>query len=373
MKKWMIIMLTGSLILFGGVFGFYAFKQNMIAKYIANMPVPALPVTHLTVESATWIPTIEAIGFIEPDQGVTLSNSESGLVSKIYFESGQRVEQGDLVMQLDQSVETANLESAKARLESTRNTLSRLRNLQKNSLASKENLDQAEADYRVLQSQIDSYQASIERRAIRAPFSGIMGIRQVQLGQFLQSGSDVARLENIDIMRLRFIIGERDFANVQLGMPVTVSVDAYPSRKFNGEISAIEPAIEYNSGVVQLQSSLPNSDGLLRSGMYGEVSIGLAPLADQVVIPQGAINFTLYGESVYVIHKQKQENGEEWEVADEISVQVAERRGNQALITSGIKAGDMIVTSGQLKLGNGTRVKLVENDILNPPAELPRN
>jgi membrane fusion protein (multidrug efflux system) len=373
MKKWMTIMLIGSLILFGGVFGFNAFKQHMIARYMANMPVPAVPVTALTVEESDWTPTIEAIGFIEPDQGVTLSTSESGLVSNIYFESGQRVAKGDLVMQLDQSVEEANLQSAKARLESTSNTLTRLRNLQKQSLASKENLDQAEADYRVLQSQIDSYQASIERRAIRAPFSGIMGIRQVQLGQFLQSGSDVARLENIDVMRLRFIIGERDYANVALGMPVTVSVDAYPNRKFNGEISAIEPAIEYNSGVVQLQSSLPNSDGLLRSGMYGKVSIGLATIPDQVVIPQGAINFTLYGESVYVIHKEKQENGEEWDVVSEVTVTVAERRGNQALVTSGVQAGDLIVTSGQLKLSNGTRVKLVENDILNPPSELPRN
>lgn len=373
MKKWMAIMLASSLILFGGVFGFHAFKQNMIAKYIADMPVPAVPVTHFTVEPTSWTPTIESIGFIEPDQGVTLSTSESGLVSKIYFDSGQRVEKGDLVIQLDQSVELANLESAKARLESTLNTVKRLRNLHKSSLASQENLDQAEADYRVLKSQIDSYQASIERRAIRAPFSGVTGIRQVQLGQYLQPGADVTRLENIDLMRLRFIIGERDFAKVRLGMPVTVSVDAYPLRKFNGEISAIEPAIEYNSGVVQVQSSLPNSDGLLRSGMYGKVSIGLTPLANQVVVPQGAINFTLYGESVYVISKQKQENGEQWDIVNEVSVKVAERRGNLALVTSGIKAGDQIVTAGQLKLSNGSRVKLVESDILNPPAELPRN
>src|SRR5690554_6880396 len=118
----MAIMLAGSLILFGGVFGFNAFKQKMIAEYIANMPVPAVPVTHLTVQPTTWTPTIESIGFIEPDQGVTLSTSEPGLVSKIYFESEQLVEKGDLVIQLDQSVEVANLESAKAKLESTRNT-----------------------------------------------------------------------------------------------------------------------------------------------------------------------------------------------------------------------------------------------------------
>lgn len=120
MKKWMVIMFTGSLILFGGVFGFNAFKQSMIAKYMASMPVPAVPVTSQVVETSTWTPTIESIGFIEPDQGVTLSTAESGLVSKIYFSSGQRVEQGDLVMQLDQSVEVANLESSKARLEATR-------------------------------------------------------------------------------------------------------------------------------------------------------------------------------------------------------------------------------------------------------------
>lgn len=372
MKKWMVIMLSSSVILFGSVFGFNAFKQSMTTSYLANMPKPAVPVTTLVVEEATWVPIIESIGFIEPDQGVMLSTSESGLVSKILFDSGQKVKRGDLVMQLDQSVEIANLESARAMLESTQNSLKRLRNLLDKSMASIAQLDEAEAKYQVLQSQIESYRAIIARREIRAPFSGIMGIRQVQLGQYLQSGTEVTRLENIDVMRLRFIIGERDYAKVAVGMPVSVLVDAYPDRRFRGEISAIEPAVEYHSGVVQIQSSMPNSDRLLRTGMYAEVSISLAPIPGQVVIPQGAINFSLYGESVYVIRKQEQENGEIWDIADQVTVHVAARRGDQALVTAGLEAGDHIVTSGQLKLGNGTHVRLVKSDLLNPPSTLPR-
>jgi membrane fusion protein (multidrug efflux system) len=372
MRKWMIIMLLGSAVLFGSVFGYNAFMKKMIAGYMASMPVPAVPVTSLVVEQASWTPTIESIGFIEPARGVTLSTSESGLVAHILFESGQEVKQGDLLMQLDLTVERANLESTTARLEATSNSLVRLRNLQTNSLASRAQLDEAEADYHVLQSQIASYKASIARREIRAPFSGITGIREVQLGQYLQAGTEVARLENMDVMRLRFIIGERDYSRVRVGMPVAVLVDAYPDRLFNGAISAIEPAVEYNSGVVQIQSSIPNSDQVLRSGMYAKASIGLAPLQDQLVVPQDAINFTLYGESVYVIRSQKQDNGETWDVANQVTIQVAERRGNLALVTAGVEAGDRIVTSGQLKLGNNTRVKLVESDLLNPPAILPR-
>jgi membrane fusion protein (multidrug efflux system) len=373
MKKWMSIMLLISFLLFGSVFGFNAFKQKMIAEYLGSMPVPAVPVTSMIVEKSIWTPTIDSIGFIEPTRGVTVSTSESGLVAKILFESGQNVQQGDLLIQLDQTVELANLESATARLEATKNSLNRLRDLNKNSLASRAQLDEAEADYKVLQSQIESYQASIKRREVRAPFSGIMGIRQVQLGQYLQAGTEVARLENIDVMRLRFSISERDFARIHVGMPVTVSVEAYPDRKFNGDISAIEPAIEYNSGLVQIQSSIPNSDQLLRSGMYAQTSIGLAPIPDQVVVPQGAINFTLYGESVYVILPETPEEGEARQVAKQVTIKVQERRGNQALVTAGIQAGDRIVTSGQLKLSNGSVVRLVESDLLTPPDQLPRN
>jgi membrane fusion protein (multidrug efflux system) len=373
MKKWMIIMLAGSTVLFGSVFAFNALKLKMIGEYMASMPIPAVPVTAMTVEQSSWTPTIDSIGFIEPARGVTLSTSESGLVDQILFESGQAVEKGDLLLQLDLSVERANLESATARLEAADNSLTRLRNLQNDSLASHAQLDQAEADFRALQAQIKSYQASIARREIRAPFSGITGIRKVQLGQYLQAGTEVARLENMDVMRLRFIIGERDYARVKVGMPVTVSADAYPDRNFSGAISAIEPAVEYNSGVVQVQSSIPNSDQLLRSGMYAMASISLAPLQQQMVIPQDAISFTLYGESAYVIRSVEQENGEVWDVANQVTIQVAERRGNQARVNSGIAVGDRIVTSGQLKLGNDTRVRLVESDLLNPPDVLPRN
>jgi len=366
-------MLLGSTLLFGSVFAFNAVKLKMIAEYMAKMPVPAVPVTAMTVQRSSWTPTIDSIGFIEPARGVTLSTAESGLVAQILFESGQAVEEGDLLLQLDLTVERANLESATARLAAVGNTLKRLHDLQNDSLASRAQLDQAEADNEALQAQIKSYQASIARREIRAPFSGIMGIREVQLGQYLQAGTEVARLENMDVMRLRFIISERDYARVKVGMPVSVSVDAYPDRNFSGAISAIEPAVEYNSGVVQIQSSIPNSDQLLRSGMYANASISLAPLGEQLVIPQDAINFTLYGESAYVILSEEQENGEVWDIASQVTIQVAERRANLARVTAGVDAGDRIVTAGQLKLGNGTRVRLVESDLLNPPDILPRN
>lgn len=375
MKKWMIWMLSGSMILFGGVFGFWGFKQVMISRYLASMPVAAVPVTAIKVQASNWTPVISAIGFIEPKRGVMLSASVSGLVSEVLFESGQPVEAGTLLLRLDADKERADLRSAESRLPSVRSERNRLRKLLRQKLVSQEQADSSAAEYQSLLAQIDSLKATIARREIRAPFAGVTGILQVQPGQYLQAGSEIVRVENIDVMRIRFIVGEQDYARISVGTPIQVKLGAYPDRVFDGAISAIEPAVDYQSGVVQLQASIPNSDRLLRSGMYAEVEIHQTELAQQIVIPQSAINFTLYGETVYRLEPDptaKGSEGESYEVAKLQTVKVAERRGSLALVSEGIQAGDQIVTSGQLKLSNDTRVKVVNDTTLAPPAELPR-
>jgi len=376
MKKWMIWMLAVCLILFGGVFGFYGFKQVMISRYLASMPVAAVPVTAIKVQASDWTPVISAIGFIEPKQGVMLSASVSGVVSEVLFESGQPVETGTLLLRLDVDKERADLRSAVSRLPSVRRERNRLDKLVRQKLVSQDQADSAAAEYQSLLAQIDSLKATIARREIRAPFNGMTGILQVQPGQYLKAGSEIVRVENIDVMRIRFIIGEQDYARVTVGTPIQVKVASYADRVFNGEISAIEPAVDYQSGVVQLQASIPNSDQLLRSGMYAEVEIRQPALVQQIVIPQSAINFTLYGETVYRLDQDPTDKGSKAETPHDVAklqtVKVAERRGSLALVIEGIQAGDQIVTSGQLKLSNGTRVKVVENDTLAPPAELPR-
>jgi membrane fusion protein (multidrug efflux system) len=374
MKKWMFWMLVVATLLFGSVFGFYQFKQVMMRDFMASMPVPSVPVTAMTVAASDWVPMIHAIGFIEPENGVTLSTAEAGVVSEIKFSSGQQVEQGELLVKLDSGKEAADLRSAQSRLTSVRAESERQAKLARDSLVTQSVADAAAADYQSLRAQIDSLNASIERREIRAPFSGVTGINLVQLGQYLQTGTEVVRLDDIHHMKIRFIISEKNYPKVSVGMAVDITVSAYPGRVFAGKINAIDPAIDYKSGVVQLQAVIPNDELLLRAGMYAEVNIRQPTLTQQVVIPQRAITFALYGETVYVLDStpSKQDGQPATSVARQVTVKVAERRDSLALISEGLKPGEVVVTSGQLKLANGTQVKVVADDTLAPPEKMPR-
>ena len=192
------------LLLFGSVIGFNLFKQQKIAEYLANRPEPEFPVTVTQVKPVDWVPVIEAIGFIEPNQGVTVANETSGVIDKISFESGTQVEEGQLLITLDSEVEKANLKSAQAKLPAAQAKYKRYQGLYKKGSISKEAYDEAGANYFSLQAEIESLKASIDRREIQAPFAGEVGIRNVYLGQYLQAGSDIVRLEDTTVMRLRF-------------------------------------------------------------------------------------------------------------------------------------------------------------------------
>ncbi len=375
MKKWMTVMLLAALLVFGGVFGFYFFKQSMMASYFASMPVPTVRITAVTVKAQSWTPQIEAIGFIEPVNGVMLSAAESGVVNKILFNAADKVERGAVLVQLDNAKELADLQSAESKRAAMKSERDRLVKLANESLGTRSQADIAAADYASLLAQIESLTATIARREIRAPFPGVTGILQVQLGQYVQAGTEIVRLENTDTMKIRFSVGENNYSYLAINMPVKISVSAYPDQTFNGRISAIEPAIDVKSGVVKLEAVIPNSNQLLRAGMYAEVVVQQADMLEQVVIPQRAIDFTLYGESVYLIEQVQPEDKTQaaYDIVKQKTVAVAERRGSEALIAKGVAVGDRVVTSGQLKLTNGSRVKIVEDDTLSPPATLPKN
>lgn len=306
MKKWMAIMLLIAIALFGSVIGFNVFKQKMIADYLANRPEPEFPVTSMVTKAQDWVPTIEAIGFIEPNQGVTLSTELAGTIDAISFESGKPVKADQLLLSLDSSVEKANLRASQAKLPAAKAKFDRFQNLYKTSSISKEQLDEAEAAYRSLEADIESLKATIARREVRAPFSGMVGLRNVFLGQYLQPGTDIVRLEDTSVMRLRFTVPQTDISKITLGQPIEIKVDAYPQTRFDGHISAIEPAVNFQSGLIQVQADIPNNDGQLRSGMFARASIILPTVKDQIVIPQTAISFTLYGQNIYVIKESEE-------------------------------------------------------------------
>ncbi|BBQ50945.1 MexH family multidrug efflux RND transporter periplasmic adaptor subunit [Aeromonas veronii] len=375
MKKWMAIMLLIAIALFGSVIGFNLFKQKMIAKYMANRPEPEFPVTAMVTKAQDWIPTIEAIGFIEPNQGVTLSTELAGTIDAITFESGKPVKADQLLLSLDSSVEKANLRASQAKLPAAKAKFDRFQNLYKTSSISKEQLDEAEASYRSLEADIESLKATIARREVRAPFSGVVGLRNVFLGQYLQPGTDIVRLEDTSVMRLRFTVPQTDISKIKLGQVIKINVDAYPQTQFDGHITAIEPAVNYQSGLIQVQADIPNNDGQLRSGMFARASIILPTVKNQIVVPQSAISFTLYGQNVYVLKESEETDKEGKKVmvkrAKQVVVKAGERRGNDVHVLSGIQAGDQIVLSGQVRLSNDTKVHVVENDALAVPAQTP--
>ncbi len=366
MKKW-IVMLLIALLLFGSVIGFNLMKQKGIAEYMANMPEPEFPVTVLETQSTNWVPAIEAIGFIEPNQGVTITTEVSGVINKIDFESGSTIKKDQPLVNLDSDVEIANLKSAEARLPAAKAKYARYQGLYKKGSISKEAYDDAEASYFSLSADIESLKATIDRRTIKAPFDGVVGLRNVFLGQYIQPSDDIVRLEDTTLMKLRFTVPQTDISDIHLGQDVEIFVDAYPETPFSGKISAIEPAVNFQSGLVQVQADIPNNEGQLRSGMFARAHIILPTLENQITLPQTAITFTLYGDNVYLINK---DDKGDLRVRQSV-VKTGERKGDIVHVLDGVKAGDTVVTSGQVRLSNDAKVHIVESDALEAPAETP--
>lgn len=370
MKKWFLIMVIIALLAFGSVIGFNWFIQQKTKEAIANMPEAVYPVTAMKLEPEQWQPTIDAIGFIEPNQGVTIANESSGIVKSIDFENGTHVDAGTLLVQLDSQVEQANLKAKQVQLPALKADYDRLLRLYRQKSVSKQDLDNAESRYMALQADIESLKATINERQIKAPFTGIVGIRSVNLGQYLQIGTSIVRLEDTSSMKMRFTVPQTQLSHIHVGQLVHINVDAYPNHVFEGQIAAIEPAVFYQSGLIQVQARIPNTDGKLRSGMFAKAAIVLPTLKDQLVVPQTAINFALYGNSVYVIHKSHEKTGTALRVK-QVNVNVLERSGAEALVSGDLKAGDEIVTSGLVRLSNDSKVNIVQSNALQLPAAMP--
>ncbi|ALG68282.1 efflux RND transporter periplasmic adaptor subunit [Beggiatoa leptomitoformis] len=371
MIRWFFAVIILSILLFGSIFGFNTFKNQKIAEFMANMPEPELPVEVLEVSSQTWQPAIQSIGYIEPYEGVNVTTSVAGMVKEIHFESGDKVKKGQLLVSLDSSVERANLNAAEARLSAAKNTWSRNQKVYERKLISSEAVEEVESAYKVAVAEVASLQATIERLEVKAPFSGQMGIRQVQLGQYLQPGNVIANLESNDEMRVRFIIPQKYLPEIRLNMLIELRTDVYPEQAFSGTLNAIEPSVDKESGIIQLQAKLPNPEQKLRSGMYATITIWQTTQANSIVVPQQAINFTLYGEMVYVVTKKQEADNKTVLRVNQKEVTVGERRGDDAVILTGLQTGDLLVTSGQVRLDNGAKVKIVTNDFVKKNQPIP--
>lgn len=367
-RKFLIVVtLLVVLVAFAGVAGMQRFIAGKKAEVAANMPETVSEITAMQVQPREWTPYLSAVGYIRPNQGAMLSSESSGTVKSVNVKSGQRVNKGDLLVELDDTVEVATLKASQAQLPNAKLTLDRYRNLVASNSASKAELDSAQATYNQLIANIESLKASIARRKIYAPFSGFAGIVNVNVGQYITTGTEIVRVEDQSSMKVRFTLPQTDVEHIFVGQKVTAEVDALVGQTFPAEIIAIDPAVDRNTGLINVEAVIAEGGNKLLSGMFVRLNVALPTEKAQIVVPQIAVTYTMYGETVYVLEQLSDEDkalvskmaeqnpkldANKMYRAKQVEVRTKDRNGIYAQLAKGVKAGDVIVTGGFQRLNN---------------------
>jgi membrane fusion protein (multidrug efflux system) len=346
--------------------------RAMIAKMSAQKPAPTV-VSSMKAPEQIWQRRLHAVGSFSAAQGIVVANELDGTVVKIAFESGAQVKQGDLLVQLDVSTEQAQLASAEAGADLARINLKRAQELRAKDTNSQADLDAGEAQARQTVANADGVRATIAKKTIRAPFAGRIGIRQVNLGQFIKGGTAIVPLQALDPIYLNFAMPQQDVTGLTVGQAIQVTVDAYPAQVFDGTITALNARVDDTTRNLQVQATLHNADEKLQPGMFATVDVLLPKQNSYVTLPQTAIVYNPYGNAVYVVEKST-EVATGGLLARQRFVQMGDTRGDQVAILKGVEAGEEIITSGQLKLRNGAVIAI--NNAVSPasdPAPTPAN
>jgi membrane fusion protein, multidrug efflux system len=355
-------------------FGFVKFSQIQgfitMAKSGAFEPPPTAVTTDVA-QRTEWQPTLESVGTVTAVNGVTVSTDLAGIVRQIAFESGSKVREGDLLVHLDTTQEEAQLHSAEAQRDFAAVTLKRDKDLVEKHAISQSDYDNADAVFRQNQASVDQFKALIARKTLRAPFDGVAGIRQVNLGQYLKEGDMVVTLQAFDPIYVNFSLPQQDLSKLIIGEPVQLRVDAFPDQVFNGAITAINSLVDQATRNVQVQATFKNSDFRLRPGMFAKVSVVLSERQNVVAIPATAIHYAPYGDSIFVVSELKDPQGKEYKGVKEQFIKTGQSRGDMIAVVSGLKPGDEVVTSGVFRLKSGAHVKV--NNQVKPGSDLAPN
>jgi membrane fusion protein, multidrug efflux system len=363
MTKRMIIMLAVVAVVFGGVFGFKAFVGYKIKQYMSSMAQPPQTVTATKASSSVWQSKIEAVGSLRAVKGADLSLEVAGVVGEIAFNSGDDVEAGAELLKLRDDDDVAKLDSLKATAELNEITYQRDQKQFQLQAVSQATLDTDAANLKNAKAQVAQQKAILDKKFLRAPFAGHLGIRAVDLGQYLGAGTAIVTLQALDPIFIDFFVPQQAVDQVRLGQQVAVQIDAYKDQTFSGEISAINPKVDASSRNVQIRATLKNADHKLIPGMYATVAIPTGAPANLITLPQTAITYNPYGDTVFIVdNKGNDASGKPQLVARQNFVTTGATRGDQVAVLKGVGEGDMVVTSGQIKLHNGTTV-LIDNSI----------
>ena len=372
MTKRMLIMLIAVVVVFGGIFGFQAFKGMMIKKFMSSMAQPPQTVTALKASNSEWQPNIEAVGSLRAVKGADLSLEVSGVVDTISFNSGDDVNESTLLLKLRSDDDQAKLDSLKATADLNQITYDRDQKQFKLQAVSQATIDTDAANLKNAQAQVAQQQAILDKKTLKAPFSGHLGIRAVDLGQYLAAGTVIVTLQALDPIFVDFFVPQQSVDRLKLGQAVTVKIDAFKGQTFPGEVSAINPKVDTTTRNVQVRAALKNPDHKLLPGMYATIDISTGAPENYVTLPQTAITYNPYGDTVYIVDdKGKDASGKPQLVARQNFVTTGTTRGDQVAIIKGVNDGEMVVTSGQMKLHNGTPV-LIDNSV-QPTADASPN
>ncbi|AXQ30293.1 efflux RND transporter periplasmic adaptor subunit [Solimonas sp. K1W22B-7] len=374
MTKRMIIMLLLVTVVFGGVFGMKYMGNVMMNKYVDAMPMPSATITAGAVKKMSWDNRLEAIGSFVPVNGTDVTTESGGIVTAIHFESGQKVQKGARLLTLDGANERGEYRRLQAQAELTELNRARREKLYKLEAISKSDYDAAVSEANAARAAVEAQGAKVAQKEIRAPFSGELGIRRVNVGQFINPGSPIVNLQSLDPIDIDVSLPEQYIGVVRPGFKVAVKVEAYPDLEFGGEILAVEPRIDEATRNFRLRARLPNPDSQLRAGQFGRVRLELPGMRELLVLPRTAINYDSYGTSVFVVQKKKVDPNApkaepmpgapagpttDLEVSQRF-IKVGEARGDYVVVVEGIKEGEQVATSGLLKLRNQQPVVITQ-------------
>lgn len=374
MKKRMILALTGMAVVIA-VLGFVKMRQVQagIAQNSSFQPPPEA-VTTVRATEDRWPATVEAIGTVEAVQGVMVAADLPGLVSRIQFDSGRKVRAGEVLVRLDTRQEQAQLSAADAQRSLSTVNFERMRGLREKGITSQAEFDRAAAEHKQASARTGEMQAAIGRKTIRAPFSGVLGIRRVNLGQYLNPGDPIVSLQSLDPIYVNFAVPQQQVAELQVGREVAVTAEGTTKIQSAGKITAINSVVDEATRNIEVQATLANSDGTLRPGMFVRAQVVLGEASPVVALPTSAISYAPYGNSVFIVGQMKGPDGKPYNGVRQQFVKLGASRGDQVAVLSGVKPGEEVVSSGVFKLRSGAAV-VVNNKVQpsNDPAPKPED
>src|ERR1700742_323620 len=370
--RWLIIVGLLLALLVGALVGFNAFRSHMIAEFFANNKPPPTPVSIAEAKSEV-IPNLQtAVGDLAAVHQVNVTSDVGGRITAIMFEAGSTVKADSPLVQLFDAPEQGDLASFKAQAVAAHLSLDRAKQLAAKQFGPQATVDQAQAAYDQATAGIAKTEALISQKLVRAPFDGELGVRHVEVGQFLTAGTQIVTLTDLSVLYANFTVTEKQSAQLKAGQTVRVLVDAYPNRNFEGKITAIEPQISADTRNIHVQATIANPDHILKPGMFTTTTVVLPDKPAVVTVPETAVDYTLYGDSVFLITEKKENDGKTSLSAVRTFVRTGNRINGRAEILSGLKAGDRVVAVGQIKLQSGAAVSISTEGPPPIPANPPR-